>query len=425
MAKISKRIIDTLRPDPAGKDVWVWDSELRGFGVRLKPSGAASYVLQYRTETGRTRRFTLARVGTLTPEEARAKARRLLADVHDGADPSAARREARGALTVAALCSVYMDAARAGLVLTRFGRPKRPSTILNDETRIGRHIIPLIGDMPAAKLSRPAVQRMSDAIAAGRTAKTARTKPRGKSIVSGGPLVAARVVELLGGIWTWAERRGYVTGPSPIRGVEKHKAEASERILSPGELARLGAVLRDQEAARPMAVAAVRLIAMTGARREEICRLKWSEIDAANSCLRLEETKTGRSVRPIGKAALDALAANPRAGDHVFPSAIGDRQPADMTKPIVDLFNAAGLHDARSQTLRRTFASIAADEGFGDATIGELLGHARRGVTARHYIRRPDAALVAAADRVAGCIAAMLDGREAEVVELHVRREAR
>jgi integrase len=90
-----------------------------------------------------------------------------------------------------------------------------------------------------------------------------------------------------------------------------------------------------------------------------------------------------------------------------------------LKKRLGALFDAAGLHDARGHDLRRTFASMAADEGYGDATIGELLGHARSGVTARHYIRRPYAALIAAADKVSARIAALLDGRHAaSVVEL-------
>ena len=119
-------------------------------------------------------------------------------------------------------------------------------------------------------------------------------------------------------------------------------------------------------------------------------------------------------MRPIGKPALDLIRAQPREEgvEWVFPRA--DRQAsADMKKPFAALFDAAGLNDARSHDLRRTFGSIAADEGFGDATIAELLGHARRGVTARHYIRRPDSALIAAADRVAKRIAAALDGQQA------------
>src|SRR5205085_9240029 len=91
----------------------------------------------------------------------------------------------------------------------------------------------------------------------------------------------------------------------------------------------------------------------------------------------------------------------------VFPNRTSTAR-AELKSSIAGLFDAAGIKDARSHDLRRTFGSIAADEGYSDATIAELLGHSRRGVTQRHYIRRPDAAMVAAADRVSGRIAAAL-----------------
>ena len=111
----------------------------------MKPSGAASYLVQYRTPQGRTRHFAFGKVGTLTPDEARAKAKRLLAEAEGGGDPSAQRHETRQALTVAELCERYLEAARAGLVTTRFGRAKRASTVAIDEGRVSRHIVPLIG----------------------------------------------------------------------------------------------------------------------------------------------------------------------------------------------------------------------------------------------------------------------------------------
>jgi site-specific recombinase XerD len=411
MGKITKRTVDALRPDPVGRDLFVWDSELRGFGVRLKPSGTASFLVQYRTPHARTRRLAFAKVGTLTPDEARQKARQLLAEVAGGGDPSQARRERRVALTVAELCEAYLGAARAGLVMTRFRKPKRPSTIINDEGRISRHIVPLLGSNVACELTRAQVQRMADAIASGKTAGVFKTKPRGKAVVEGGAAAAARTVELLGGIWAWAERRGFVSGQSPTRGVEKHRGDAKERILSVEELARLGVALRSHEAFQPAAANALRLIALTGARREEICALRWREIDVATGCLRLEETKTGRSMRPLGKEALRLLGELPRGdGEFVFPNADGTGA-ADLKKRIAAIFDKADLQDVRAQTLRRTFASVAADEGYGDATIGELLGHARRGVTARHYIRRPDAALLAAADKTADRIARAMAGK--------------
>jgi integrase len=205
---------------------------------------------------------------------------------------------------------------------------------------------------------------------------------------------------------------------NPARGVETHRGEAKERVLSPGELARLGAALRKGEALRPAAVAALRLLTLTGLRREEACGLRWREIDWASGCLRLEMTKTGRSIRPIGKVAPELLSTLPRRGEWVFSNRDGSGR-ADLKSRIAALFDEGGLTDARSHDLRRKFGSLAADEGYGGATIAELLGHARRGMTARHYIRRPDTALITAADRVAQRIADALDGRKnAQIIEL-------
>jgi Arm DNA-binding domain len=245
MPKLTKRIIAALQSKPDGTDLFAWDSELRGFGVRMKPSGSASFLVQYRTAQGQTRRYAFAKVGTLTPDEARTQAKRLLAEAETGSDPSAQRHEARQALTGAELCGQYLDALHAGLVMTRFRRPKRPSTILNDEGRVSRHILPLIGKRLTSDLTSATVQRMADAIASGKTAGTFKTKARGKAVVGGGGVTAARTVELLGGIWSWAEKRGLVSGPNPARGVEKHRGEANDRFLSPGEMAALGAVLRE------------------------------------------------------------------------------------------------------------------------------------------------------------------------------------
>src|SRR3954463_13409107 len=92
MPKLTKRIVDAIRPDP-GRDVFMWDDELKGFGVRVKPSGAGAFIVQYRTPERHTRRMVLGRIGVLTPEEGRRLAREKLAAVAGGADPSTDRRE--------------------------------------------------------------------------------------------------------------------------------------------------------------------------------------------------------------------------------------------------------------------------------------------------------------------------------------------
>ena len=244
--KITKAIIDGIRPDPDGEEQFLWDAELRGFAVRIMPSGRASYFIQYRNKEGRTRRHAFGKVGTMTPHEARVKARKLLVDVEAGVDHSAERREARAAMTVAELCELYLEAARAGLVMTRFGRPKRPSTIAIDEGRIARHVVPVLGKLLVKDLDRAAVQRLIDTISAGKTAAIIKTKARGKAVVTGGPGTAARVAELIGGVWSWAERRGYVSGVNPVRGVERFRFQPRDRTLDPAEWAQLGAVLRQR-----------------------------------------------------------------------------------------------------------------------------------------------------------------------------------
>lgn len=417
MSKITKSLIDKLVPH-ASKDRFAWDGELRGFGVRMKPSGSASFLIQYRNENGATRRMVVGSVGTLTPEDARKIARAQLSEAEKGGDPSNKKREKRTALKVADLCRDYLEAARAGLVLTRFRESKAQSTIVNDEGRIARHIIPLIGRKIAQDVTRADVQRMSDSIAAGKTAGVFKTGLRGKAVVEGGAATAARTVELLGGIWTWAERRGFVSGQNPAKGVDKHRGKPKNRVLTRAELVKLGQSLKSCETKWPLACAALRLIALTGLRREEACGLRWSEIDFAGSCLRLEKTKTGRSTRPLSKAAIEHLRALPRLHDDwVFPNRAGTGS-FEAKKVIAEIFDAAGLADARSHDLRRTFATNAAELGYGDGTIGELLGHAARGVTATHYIRRPDAALIAAATATANVIQGALNGVEAQVIPI-------
>ena len=304
-------------------------------------------------------------------------------------------------------------------LMCRDMRPSSISTVEIDEGRVARHIKPLIGRKIAKNLAgdEATIQKLYDDIAAGKTAGTFKTKARGVSRVTGGHGTAGRVVELFGGIWTWALKRRYVVGANPVRGIEKLKGRSPERILSRQELTRLGAILREYEDIHPKAVNAMRLIALTGMRREEACGLRWREIDPEGHCFRLDNTKTGYSTRPAGNAALDLLNGLPRSTEYVFPSHDGSKR-ADLKKYLSALYDAAGLKDVRSQALRRTFASIGDELGYSETTTGQIIGHKARGVTARHYIRKPDATLVAAADHISSTIADAIDGKpSAEIVQ--------
>jgi integrase len=415
MPNLTKRAVDAAKA--AKTDYFVWCSSTPGFGLRVYPTGRKVFFAQFRVGPRQaTQRHKIGLYGPFTVEQAREKAEQLIRTVADGRDPRREQKQTRTEATVAELCDEYMKAARAGLVLTRFGQPKSKSTIAIDEGRVARHIKPLLGSFEARSLSPADVQRMVDNIAAGKTAGVFKGKPRGKAVVGGGAGTAARTAGLLGGIYTWAKRRALVSGPNPAHGVEKASTKMKDRVLSPEELKRLGVALVEAETLRPAAAAAVRLVALTGLRRSEATGLRWAEVDEASHTLRLEGSKTGRSRRVIGRPALDLIRSQRgRSSIFLFPDSF-DKGSAHLKNLITQIFNSAGLTDARSHDLRRTFASIAADEGYSEATIGELLGHSRRGVTSRHYIRRPDAALLAAADHVSNRIAALLDSKECAVV---------
>ena len=456
MAKnLTKRIVEGARPK--ANDHFVWCGKTTGFGVRVYPSGKKIFVAQVRV--GRSiRRVRIGPFGPLTVEQARQRAKKIIDAAADGRDPQREKREHRNALTVAELSEKYLVAARAGLVIVRrFKRPKRASTVAIDEGRVSRHIVPLIGSIRACDLTRQDVQRMVDDIAAGKTAGVFEGRPRAKAVVTGGTGTAARVVELLGGIFTWAEGRGHVNGlngapfMNPVRGVERVRGEPKTRILNEeAELKALGRVLdaaqADAEAkARrpaekrlgnsldpamplppPAAVAVTRLVALTGWRRTECSGLLWAAIDWNGHCVRLGDTKNGRWNRAVGEPVLrflQLLAKTKTSDKWVFPNR-SSTGSADVKKAVAKLFDAAGLADARSHDLRRTFSTIGDDEGYSEATIGMLIGDAPRGVVMKHYIHKPDPALIAAADRVSNRIAAALDNEPVAdvVVDLAERR---
>ena len=174
MEKISKRTVDALKPSKVGVKVlenFLWDSELRGFGVRVSPAGLKSFIVQYRTPEGRHRRTVIGRYGIMTPEQARQAAWDILSAVAKGIDPAAAAEPDRNAITVSALCDWFLAEAEAGRILGRRRRPIKASTLAMDRSRIEAHIKPLLGARQVGALTLGDIEGAQADIAAGKTAK--------------------------------------------------------------------------------------------------------------------------------------------------------------------------------------------------------------------------------------------------------------
>jgi integrase len=406
MPKLTKRFVDSLRPDRSGKDLFYWEAgngALKGFGVRLKPSGAGAFIIQYRNAEGRTRRMVLGKIGTLTVEEARGLARDRLIAVNKGADPSADRHAVRGAMTVGELCDLYLRNAD--------GRIK-PSTLAMDRSRIETHVKPLVGRLSVRSLTAADVERMKSQILAGKTAKPrAKTGRGGKA--AGGPGVAARTLGMLATILQYAINLLHLIKENPARDVKKPADGKQRRFLTLDEIGRLGAVMRGSEAAgeNPVALAAIRLLLLTGFRRMEALALPKAWIDPQAHCIRFGDTKSGAQLRVIGAPAMRLLESLPTraVSPWVFPGETGQGYFIGLPKVLTRLCAKAGLEGITLHVLRHSFAATAAGMGYSELTIAGLLGHSAPGVTAR-YAHVPDAALVSAADRIAATIAAALDG---------------
>jgi integrase len=400
MPSLSKKI--TLKALESVQDGQIlWDTELRGFGVRGRGTGLY-YVLKTRVH-GQQRWFTIGKQGSpWTPETARKKVLQLLGEIAEGNDPAEVREDLKRRMSVADLCDLYLKEGCS---------EKKPSTLATDKGRIERHIKPLLGRKDARTLKKREIEQFMRDVGDGKTAADVKTGTRGRAIVEGGKGTATRTIGLLGGIFSFAMDRQIVM-ENPVRGIKRFKDKRVERFLSEDELSSLGAALAALESEgsiTPHAAAAIRLLLFTGARRGEILSLRWEWVDFERGFAFLPDSKTGRKPLYLSAPALDVLANLPRleGNPHVICGETQAKPLADLKRPWAKACSRAGIVNLRIHDLRHNFASTGAMGGLSLPMIGKLLGHLRTETTAR-YSHLADDPVRSANERIASRIAQSL-----------------
>lgn len=312
--RITKRAVEALQPRDS--EFVLWDNSVSGFGVRVRPTGAKSYVVVYRAGAGRgapVRRYTIGAAGKITPERARARAKVILGAVAHGHDPANQKASEPGTPTVAEVADRFMaDHVR---VKRKAGTAEFYRNILD------RIVKPALGTTKADKLTRLQIGRLHSSLA-------------------DTPFQANRVLAVVGSMYAFAGRVGIVPeGINPARGIDKFKESRRERFLTGEELERLGSAIRQAETTgipwtvdetkpttkhvpkakrstpiAPSAAAALRLLLFTGCRLREILHLRWEHVDVERGCLFLPDSKSGRKTVVLNAPALAVLSAQERIG---------------------------------------------------------------------------------------------------------------
>lgn len=417
---ITKRTIDAL--STTRHHEYVWDNELPGFGVRVTVGGFKAYVVQYRLpglgRRGTVKRVTLGAHGALTPDEARRLAKRELGKVAQGVDPAAERAARKNAATIKELGTEY---------LKDVDLRRKPGTAKEYRRLWEKHVVPALGSKFVAEVATADIRRLHRTLH-----KT--------------PYLANRLAAMLGAFFTFAEKEGArPTNDNPAHGIEFFAEKPRERFLTKEEFKRLGAALTKAETeglpaapehkrrpgdeaklkhrpksadapipANPFALAAIRLLALTGCRENEVLSLRWDAVDLERGYLRLADSKTGRSVRPIGESAGALLDALPRVEGNpfVFPGLKENEHLKETKRLWYAVRHAAKLDGLRIHDLRHSFASVPATSGESLLVLRSLLGHKRVSTTER-YAHLSDDPVRRAANRASGDIAAWM-GKESK-----------
>ncbi len=424
MPKLTKAVVENEQPSAGQR--FVWDSELTGFGVKIFPTGVKSFVFQYRTPEGNTKRLTIGKMSdTLTVDQARKIATERLREVLNGKDPQGEKKARKLAPTLSEVIASYL--------LSDTFKEKAESTRASDMGRINRHLLPLLGKLYADKLTTNDVKKAIKAITDGETATTEKTKKRGLARVHGGAGTARKAFMLLRAICKWSTQEGIPAGQSvewlSVRLTQDGQRETIiEDVGVYGRLFQTLDQMQNEKRIRPAVADAIRVIALTGARRSEVTGMRWRYVDLKNGqvVLPADTHKTGHRSGKAKTIALPSLAqiiitrqTPGKPDDYVFRPSKGSG-PISLNKPWRDIRAEAQLPaDLGLHGLRHSVASHLAMAGASTAELMQQMGHQQASTTAR-YIHFAESARSTLAERAAAVAMAGVNGKKesAEVIQL-------
>lgn len=363
MAKLTKSVVDAAQPETGKPQTFVWDREVKGFGLRVLPGGTKAFIFQYRA-AGRSRRLTIGKVGTIEPGRARDIAKRHAADVAAGRDPIIERRAARATARATMQRERDTVARVAAEFIEKYAKPKNRSW-RDTQALLVRHVAPKWGTRPLEGIGRRDVHELLDPLA-----KRA-------------PIAANRVHAALRRLFGWSVERGFIAA-SPMSGLKPPSSEQKRaRALAPVELA---AVWKAAGSLVYPFGPYFRLLILTAQRRNEVARMRWEQLDleAGTWTLGAEDTKAKREhVVPLSGPACDILRAllpqEGTAAGYVFARG-RESAISGFSKAKNRMDKLSGVTEWRLHDLRRTAATGMARLGHSPHIIGRILNHAPEAV---------------------------------------------
>lgn len=377
--KLTDRLVRAL-PSPTSGNRITYDTEIKGFGLRVTVKGAQAFVLNYRVG-GRERRYTIGAYPDWSVAAAREEAKRLKRLVDHGHDPMGERHAYRAIPTVADLAGRYLE---------EYAVRKVPRAQKDDRAMLEKLVLPMIGQIKVHEVRREDIDRLHREVSLTR------------------PVRANRMAQLLSKMFNLGIRWEY-RSDNPVKGIHRNAEHKRTRYLSSEELQRLTSVLASHSNQKSANV--IRLLLLTGARRGEALNATWDQFDlTAGLWIKPSaHTKQKKEHRvPLSAAAIKLLSdlrGNRSTSPFVFPGRTSNEPLTDIKNFWANVCSKAQLADCRIHDLRHTYASILASSGMSLPIIGALLGHTQPNTTAR-YSHLFDDPLREATERVGSVVTA-------------------